>query len=219
MILVFVLALLIFLNWYKTIKCNLSPPLDLFHRAVSLSGNAVAPYNDPTPNPIALARRQARAVGITPPESTRELVQRLRSVPAAQLVESIDALKFWSVDPLTLYRLVVEPPSLTAFLSGATPVQLSQQGRFKHVPWIQGSVQNEGAIRASAIVTNETLVGELNGRFEELLPQLMELEATRTQTLEEIGEKLRQRYLNGAVEITPANQQGFVNVSRVAALI
>ncbi|KAL1396196.1 hypothetical protein pipiens_001254 [Culex pipiens pipiens] len=82
----------------------ISPMSDgLFSRAIVMSGNAIAPWNIPTEDPLSLAQRQAEAVGIAQVDklSTKQLVDALRNVDANVLSESIDKLKFWSIDPLT----------------------------------------------------------------------------------------------------------------------
>lgn len=196
---------------------NYSP--DLFHRAVSLSGNALGPYNDPTLAPLELARKQAAVLGIPTHLNNSDLVTKLRAVPARRLVDSIDNLKFWSVDPLTLFRLVVEEhDSRDAFLT-ANPSTISITGDYKTiVPWIQGSVQNEGAIRSAPILSNQMLLADLNERLDELLPALMELNATEENTLDDITTKIKQRYLNGANHISAQNSLGFTEVSFVFSI-
>lgn len=74
----------------------ISPMSDgLFSRAIVMSGNAIAPWNIPTEDPLSLAQRQAEAVGITQVDtlSSKQLVDALRNVDANVLSESIDKLK------------------------------------------------------------------------------------------------------------------------------
>lgn len=136
----------------------------------------------------------------------------MRALPAAQIVDSVDELKFWSVDPLTLYRLVVEPQDSEGAFLTASPTEISTMGSYAPRPWIQSTVQNEGVIRAGSILSNRTLLADLNDRLDELLPQLMELKENDSNSLATISEKIRRRYLNGAGTITQTNQQGFIDV-------
>lgn len=177
-----------------------------------MSGNALGPYNDPADDPFALAQRQARVLGIRQPVSSRVLVEQLRALPAEKIVDSVDDLKFWSVDPLTLYRLVVEPSNSAGAFLTASPTAISSMGSYAQRPWIQSTVQHEGVIRAAAILTNRTLMADLNERLDELLPQLMELKENDANSLSTINEKIKRRYLNGADTITPTNAQGFIDV-------
>lgn len=64
----------------------------LFHKAILMSGSAIAPYNEPTKNPYSLAKKQARAVGIQGIDS-KDLVTKLRKVDAFKLMDSVDGLK------------------------------------------------------------------------------------------------------------------------------
>lgn len=123
---------------------------DLFHRAIIMSGSATAPYNEPTINPLALAKRQAEVVGIENIDqlSSEELIEKLREVNVSVLVNSINELKFWSVDPITLYRPVIEPNVEGAFLI-ENPSETWAHGNFKKIPWMTGIVPNEGVVRAA----------------------------------------------------------------------
>lgn len=122
----------------------------LFHRGIVMSGLATAPYNEPTSNPLALAKRQAEVVGIENINqmSSVELIENLRQIDVSVLVNSINELKFWSIDPLTLYRPVIEPKIEDAFMT-EHPAVTWARGNFKHVPWMTGIVPNEGTVRAA----------------------------------------------------------------------
>lgn len=130
----------------------------LFNRAMVFSGLATAPYNEPTKNPLALAKRQAEVVGIENIDqlSNSELVEKLREIDVAVLVNSINDLKIWSIDPLTTYRPVIEPKIDGAFMTEHPAVTWSR-GNFKNVPFMMGIVPNEGTVRAA---------GKFNKAFE-----------------------------------------------------
>lgn len=65
----------------------------------------------------------------------------------------------------------------------------------------------------SAIVTNETVLEDLNSKIKDLLPKLMELELKTKSKSDEIFEKLKNYYLNGSVVVNEENLQGFIDVS------
>lgn len=115
-----------------------------------MSGFANAAFNEPTKDPLALAIRQAEVVGIKNASnlSTKELVELLRKVNASALVDSGDKLRYWNVDPLTLYRTVVEPEGDGAFMT-ADPLSIMESGLYEKVPWMTGVVPVEGAVRAA----------------------------------------------------------------------
>lgn len=122
----------------------------LFNRAICMSGLATAPFNEPTKDPLSLAKRQAEVVGIDNIEglSTRELIQKLRAVNASLLIDSIDALKFWSIDPLVLYRPTIERNLTGAFMT-RHPTELWESGDFEQVPWMTGVTSNDGNVRSA----------------------------------------------------------------------
>lgn len=74
-------------------------------------------------------------------------------------------------------------------------------------------VPNEGAVRASAILSNKTLLADLNDKLEYLLPVLLQI---ATGTRKEIAQKLQEvknKYLKGKNTIDDENKQGFIDVS------
>lgn len=64
----------------------------LFHRAIVMSGSALAPYNNPVRDPFDQALEQAKLLGIEPFNSP-DLIDRLRSLDAHTIVDSIDGMK------------------------------------------------------------------------------------------------------------------------------
>ncbi|XP_062552223.1 juvenile hormone esterase-like [Armigeres subalbatus] len=153
----------------------------LFSRAIVMSGNAIAPWNFPTKDPLSLARQQAEAVDIPCAMNltSEQLIDGLRNVDALVLSNSISKLKPWSVDPLTLYRPVIESPNLSnqAFLV-KDPRESWRKGNYQQIPWMTGYISNDGAVRAIAISTNQQLLKDLNANISTLLPLLMEKEPT-----------------------------------------
>lgn len=189
----------------------------LFHRGIVMSGLATAPYNEPTPNPLALAKRQAEVVGIENIDhlTTTELVNKLREIDVSVLVNSVNELKIWSVDPITLYRPVIETQPNGAFMQEHPAITWSR-GTFKHIPWMTGIVPNDGSVRAAAIVTNKDLLEDLNSNLEKLLPKLMEISPAESANLPQIVKRLKEFYLDGSSIIKQSHEQGFLNVSHLS---
>uniref|UniRef100_A0A1Q3FSN1 Carboxylic ester hydrolase n=1 Tax=Culex tarsalis TaxID=7177 RepID=A0A1Q3FSN1_CULTA len=192
----------------------------LFARAIMMSGNAIAPWNIPTEDPLSLARRQAKAVNIAHAEnlSSKQLVDALRNVNASELAESIDKLKFWSIDPLTVYRPVVEPfsPINGAFLVEDPRISW-MKGSYQKIPWMTGYLPNDGAVRAIAITSNEKLLNELNANISFILPMLLEKPPS-----EELLKVIKHRYFKESTDdkwITTANSQRLVDLYTEAAFL
>lgn len=57
-----------------------------------MSGNALGPYNIPTKDPYALAKKQAEQLNIKPTNSL-DLIEKLRKLSAFEIINSIDGLK------------------------------------------------------------------------------------------------------------------------------
>ncbi|EDS32204.1 juvenile hormone esterase [Culex quinquefasciatus] len=199
----------------------ISPMSDgLFSRSIVMSGNAIAPWNIPTEDPLSLAQRQAEAVGITQVDtlSSKQLVDALRNVDANVLSGSIDKLKFWSIDPLTLYRPVVEPlcSSNESFLIEDPRISW-RKGSYQKIPWMTGYLPNDGAVRAIAITSNEKLLNELNANISYILPMLLEKPSSQ-----ELMKVLKLRYFNDSTDekwITTENEQRLVDLYTEAAFL
>ncbi|XP_053666503.1 juvenile hormone esterase-like [Anopheles marshallii] len=191
----------------------------LFHRAIMMSGNSLVPWNIPTKDPLALARSTAAAVDIMGAESlsSKQLIAALRQTEGEHLVGSTYKLKLWSVDPLTLFRPVVESKdSPNAFLI-EEPKDSWLHGNYQQIPYMAGYVPNEGAIRALAIFKNEELFNELRNNFSTILPILLERPPSKS-----LIEEIRSRFLNDTTDedpIRPDNLQAFVNLYSEASFI
>lgn len=187
-------------------------PKGLFHRAIVQSGNAIAPYNFPVSDPLEQAREQAKVLNVPNAEklNSSKIVEELRKVDAATLVESSDKMKFWSVDPIVLFRTAIEPPGPSAFIC-ENPIDTVRTGNYKHVPWMTGLVPNEGTVRATAILNNSTDLKELNNRFDELMPKLMQINLTREE-LADYWPKVKDFYFDGQSHVNDTNWQKFVDV-------
>uniref|UniRef100_B4MQF1 GK21860 n=1 Tax=Drosophila willistoni TaxID=7260 RepID=B4MQF1_DROWI len=143
---------------------------NLFHRVISMSGTANVPFAI-TKDPLAQARKTAHLCEIPNANtlSTAELTEALRYVNAKTLINAAD----WDGQPLTLYRPVVEPPSIDAIIP-ADPEKLMKSIYFQKRPWLLGTVPQEGAVRAISIVENPVLRRAFNKRFDYFFEELLE---------------------------------------------
>lgn len=184
----------------------------LFSQVIPMSGNGINPWNTPTSDPLALARRHAQVLNVPNALtlSTDQLVARLREIPASDLISSVTHLKFFDVDSLTVYRTVVEPDLLGAFLTD-TPWNLVRTGNYAKLPMMLGLVQQEGAVRAAAIIVNENLTASMNEQMLDLLPNLMELELSGEERVE-FTKKMLGRFLPKTHQLTTVNEASFMRV-------
>lgn len=185
---------------------------DLFHRAISQSGTALNAWAWPTDS-LFLARRQATYVGCDPDDDTAGIVACLRKVDGEKLVDSVDNFKFWSIDPLVVFGPVVEEGA-GAFLT-ANPFYVIQSGHYNRVPWMAGVVTNEGIIRAAAILSNDTLLEDLNRRLPLLGPRLLEISKSVVGSEDMVAyvwDRLVRFFLGNQTTITPDNSGDFLDM-------
>lgn len=195
----------------------------LFQQVISMSGTANVPFAI-EPEPLQQARRTAALCQVANARnlSTPKLARALRTVDVETLLNAGDGLKFWNVDHMANYRPVVEHSSAAstekedaeeAFLS-VHPQTLLAEGSYRPVPWLLGTVPEEGAVRVVNIMENASLRQDFNGRFDELLQQLLELPQEfsaeqRAQTMQLVSEK----YFHNKHELNELTVQGFLDVS------
>ncbi|KAG4065486.1 hypothetical protein HA402_009047 [Bradysia odoriphaga] len=182
----------------------------LFDRAIVMSGSALAPYNDPVRDPYAQAMQQAEVLGLNPVNSP-DLITRLRDLDAHTIVDSIEGMKHWDLDPLTTYKTVIEANVTGAFMID-DPLNISRNGNYEHIPWITGVVEHEGAVRAASVVTNQTLLDDLNAHFDDLLILIMDLDVPNEENAAEIVQKIKDKYFNGSNVDTTEKEQRLVDL-------
>ncbi|KAL7737528.1 hypothetical protein ACLKA6_007655 [Drosophila palustris] len=185
----------------------------LFQRAISMSGTANVPFAI-VDNALEQARRTAELCQVKDAQklSTPKLARALRAVDVNTLLNAGDGLKFWDVDHMTNYRPVVEPCGPESFLS-AHPTQLLAEGNYPKVPWLLGTVPQEGAVRVVNIMENATLRHDFNSRFDELLQELMEFPPHFSQ--EKLAESMAlilEEYFQNQHELNASTVQGFLDL-------
>ncbi|XP_055533358.1 juvenile hormone esterase-like [Wyeomyia smithii] len=160
----------------SSVQMHMMSPLSkgLFSRAVIMSGSALGFWHRPVENPLKMAQEQAAAVGIDSPSamSSEELVQALRQVDALELGRSIDKLKFWHIYPLVFWRPVVEKYVDSATFISEDPRTLWANGAYHQIPWRIGYVPNEGAFASLSLITNKTLIDDLNKHADSYIPRM-----------------------------------------------
>ncbi|EDS32205.1 gut esterase 1 [Culex quinquefasciatus] len=160
----------------SSVQFHMMSPLSkgLFARAVSMSGSALSNWNYNVDH-LALARRQAEVVGVKNPKSmtTEQLVDELRKVDALELAKSIDILKFFYVHPITLYHPTIERYVDQETFMSEDPRDLWAAGKYSPVPYTVGFLPNEGAYASAIILTNRSLLNDLNEHSSDYIPRLV----------------------------------------------
>lgn len=177
---------------------------NLFQSVVMLSGNGNGPYAYVIPDPFAQAKHFAKAVGIENYEQmpSVDLAERLRSSAPEDLINACDHLKIWSVDPLTISRPVLENCRDHDGFLCENPVESWKTGNYAKVPILSGFMDQDGGVRALAILENKTELNDLNKRFNELMPKLMEVEDPSLEITAKRLKKIKARYFDGNSKVS-----------------
>uniref|UniRef100_A0A182WL96 Carboxylesterase type B domain-containing protein n=1 Tax=Anopheles minimus TaxID=112268 RepID=A0A182WL96_9DIPT len=185
----------------------------LFHRAVSMSGSALASWSVPMENPLQLARNHAEALGIANVEElpTAELVEQMRDVDAADLITSTELLKLWDIHPSSLYRPVVEPEETPGAFLTEDPRVAWRRGDYASVPWLTGSIPRDGSYVSQTIYRNHSLIEDFNEKFVTLLPYMLGTRITENKLA-----RLRKRFLK---KTSPAKWVTKDNYDEITALM
>ncbi|XP_041769691.1 juvenile hormone esterase-like [Anopheles merus] len=197
----------------SSVQFQMISPLSrgLFHRAVSMGGSDFFSLSGPIDNPLALARTQANVVGIEANElSTGELIEQLRKVDAYELTRSIERLKLWDIHPITQYLPVVEPPEESEPFLAEDPRAAWRRGAYAIVPWMTGSIPNDGSIVTQTIYRNDSLVEDLNSKFVNLLPLIL-----RTSITKEKLARLRKRFLKNTPPSKWVTKDNYAEVTKL----
>ncbi|EDW74344.1 uncharacterized protein Dwil_GK21864 [Drosophila willistoni] len=188
----------------------------LFQAVISMSGTANVPFAVNS-KPLEQARKTAEFCQIEGADnlSTAKLARALRNIDVYTLINAGDGLKFWDVDHMTNYRPVIEPVGKEAFLT-IHPNKLLAKGGYRKVPWLLGTVPEEGAVRVVNIKENITLREDFNSKFDYLLQELMEWPSEfNAQQLKEKTKILIDEFFGGIHEINDKTVQGFLDLITV----
>ncbi|XP_049300078.1 uncharacterized protein LOC125772418 [Anopheles funestus] len=184
----------------------------LFHRAITMSGSALSSWSIPIENPLRLARNQAKVLGIPNADelSTAELVEQLRRVDAAELTASVELLKLWDIHPITLYHPVVEPPEEPNPFLAEDPSAVWRRGDYASVPWLTGSIPNDGSIVTQTIYRNGSLIEDLDENFTKLLPLILRTRVTKDKLV-----RLRKRFLKKTPSIKWVTNDNYAEITKM----
>uniref|UniRef100_A0A182MHX8 Carboxylic ester hydrolase n=1 Tax=Anopheles culicifacies TaxID=139723 RepID=A0A182MHX8_9DIPT len=206
-----------------SVQLHMMSPLSrgLFQRAIIMSGSALAVWSLPIEDPLALARKQAKLVGVSEADelTTAELVDVLQYLDAKVLTASMPYLRTWFEHPIVMYRPTVQGafvPVEERFLPD-DPRELWAEGRYADVPIMIGTVPNEGAIVSLAILHNETIRKQFNENLKELLTPVAALNATPS-----VLEQLKERYFPNSPDnnwISEENSDQFTKMLSDAFII
>ncbi|CAG2056932.1 unnamed protein product [Timema podura] len=133
---------------------------------------------------------------------SREMVACLRKRPAEKIVALTKELMVWLYNPFSPFGPTVEVAGKTPFLINE-PLSDTLEIELKNLPWLTSLTTEEGLYPAAEFVNNKQHLQELNKRFVEIAPSL--LDYNYTVPLEQqllVTEEIRKKYF-GDLPIGP----------------
>ena len=181
----------------------------LFHRAVAMSGTALAPWSY---YPPAVARKRADQLGSLlgcPSEPSEELKKCLMTKSAAEITGTDKGFEEWMAHPMVPFKITQEPAGPGAFLD-RQPEEVYAAGLAHDVPFMTGFTSHEGCIGVVPIAENPTFLKEFDERFEELAPMVFFADHYAEKQNKEAFQKLRKFYF-GDGPIDKDSVTGFID--------
>ncbi|KAJ9581580.1 hypothetical protein L9F63_023239, partial [Diploptera punctata] len=166
----------------------------LFHGAIAQSGSALNPWAfDETSTARNRTLRYAKALGITTEDST-ELLEFFNSLSFQELLDGVAKTQtdLEKNHAIAFFVPTVEPKSDEAFLPDH-PLSIMSEGTFNHVPFMTGTVSQEGMIRLDEVYNNPTATEYYDNNFDLILPENL-LARIDSGTAKEIARTVKQLY-------------------------
>ncbi|XP_011306600.1 venom carboxylesterase-6 [Fopius arisanus] len=164
----------------------------LFQGGISVSGTALDCWTQ-TENSPEKAKKVGSLQGC-PTNSTKEMVECLKSRPARSIVQLVAQFQPWWFNPFTPFGPVVEENSPSAFIS-RSPIEIITSGDAADLPWITSVTSEEGLYPIVEFIEGK-FMAELDEKWEELAPHLLDFNYTIPQSQHaRIAVKIRKHYL------------------------
>nr|AJN91193.1 carboxylesterase [Cnaphalocrocis medinalis] len=164
----------------------------LFHRAVSISGSPISQVAERS-HQRHLAERQARLLGC-PTDSSKAIIDCLRTVPWRDIGNSLDSLFDFGYDPVLVWTPIVEEDFGQERFIASSPLRAVQEGRMHAVPYIIGQTTGEFFWKAFNVLQNETMTATMDKEWDRIAPISFLL--PKEQAKEKAG-RLRDEFLGG----------------------
>ncbi|XP_050308629.1 esterase E4-like [Anthonomus grandis grandis] len=162
----------------------------LFHKAVAMSGSPTSQWTIGHEQ-LELAKKQAKFLGC-PDDTAANIIKCLKTKPANDLGQSLPKFQEFGTDPVMIWTPVMEKDFGQPRFLTAHPITLIQNGEFQKVPFITGVTTDEFAQKAFLVVNNETLLKQLNEKWEDTapIPFLYERKTDNSKTISKTLKKI-----------------------------
>lgn len=182
----------------------------LFHKGHSMSGSVLLPWTQ-TEHLRQKTESLAKLLGC-PVHTSKEIIDCLRHRPARKIVELVKTYFMpWHFNPYTPFGPTVEVAGTAPFLD-QDPHEAMVQGNVKDLPWIASVTSEEGLYPVSNFVANETLLSELETKWNDIAPFLLDYNLTTDANLkDQISSSIKEHYL-GEKPISPKTTLEFTHM-------
>ncbi|XP_043254443.1 venom carboxylesterase-6-like [Colletes gigas] len=166
----------------------------LFQRGISISGVALDCWAQP--KHVQEKALKLGALMGCPTNNLSKMIECLRERPARLISQAVGDFMYWLYNPFTPFGPVIERQKCPRPFINKSPIEIIARGEALDVPWIAGVVEDEGLYTAAEFVANEELLEELNVKWDNISPFLLDFNYTIP--LEEhktVSEMIRKHYL------------------------
>jgi len=185
----------------------LSPQAEgLFHRAVSMSGSAMAWWAN-IPHQERTAAKLADAVSC-PTSPADAMVDCLRNIPADQLIQAQLKLYPWHHDkverePLTIWSPRADPEAAEDAILPLEPAVAMSVGQMQPVPFLVGVAESEGVWQAANYLLQDDVMVDFLKNSEEAIFHSLGLEnQVSKDDKKDVIKKIKEFYLSALVKET-----------------
>uniref|UniRef100_A0A1L8DJ96 Carboxylic ester hydrolase n=1 Tax=Nyssomyia neivai TaxID=330878 RepID=A0A1L8DJ96_9DIPT len=165
----------------------------LFHRGFSQSGCALNPW-------VLAENSKSKVTTIAvklgcPVRDNTKMIQCLKSKPADKVVQGARLFMPWLYNPFSPFGVVIEKKGSRPFLT-EHPEDLMRTGKVAQLPWIVSLTDSEGLYPVGDFVNPPSKLEELNEKWNELAPALLDFQGTVAEKDQEtVAQIVRQFYL------------------------
>ncbi|CAG9859233.1 unnamed protein product, partial [Phyllotreta striolata] len=165
----------------------------LFSKAILQSGTSLCCWALSEKETVENTHKLAKSLNCSI-ESSADMVECLRKIDAAKIIELDDIFKVWGEEPMMPFKPVIEPKSLKNSFLSDHPMNIISSGKSMDVPIIIGITSEEGGFKAPGF-KKDNLLDEFDAKFDKILP--VSLFYDRMENHQKITEKIKKFYFTG----------------------
>ncbi|GLH12015.1 Venom carboxylesterase-6 [Gryllus bimaculatus] len=198
----------------------------LFKQGMSFSGSALTPWAQGYQHKEK-TKKVADLVGCST-ETSREMVECLKTRPARKIVEQTKHFQVWRFIPFNPFGPIIPEPGKTPFLS-KQPVDIILGGEAQDLPWLTSITTEEGLYPAAVklfllqtpwkdtenndhteleFAAKDEALQDLNEKFNDIAPHLLFFNYTvNNQEKNQVSDKIRQYYFQDKPILQESRQE------------